>query len=71
MPSNFVVIYNGIDAKLLRKSPTQRNKMRQSLNIAAQNIVLIIVANLISYKGHDLMLEATASLIKKIKTLKL
>ena len=43
MPSNFVVIYNGIDAKLLGKSLT-RNKVRRSLNIAAQNIVLIIVA---------------------------
>ena len=70
VPSNFVVIYNGIDAKLLRKSLTKRNKVRRSLNIAAQNIVLIIVANLIPYKGHDLMLEATASLIKTNKNFK-
>lgn len=51
------LIYNGIDvASLMALRP--RDVVRTELGIAADARVVIIVANLIPYKAHDLLLEA-------------
>ena len=53
------LLYNGI---AISKAPslTGRMQSRQSLDIASEDFVLIIVANLIPYKGHADLLEALA-----------
>lgn len=46
------LIYNGIDITKYHNSQRYRDVQRRKLGINSHAIVLIIVANLISYKGH-------------------
>jgi glycosyltransferase involved in cell wall biosynthesis len=50
------LIYNGV--KLEQASGDARSRMRSSLGIAAEELVFIVVANLIPYKGHRDLIEA-------------
>lgn len=53
------LIYNGITVPAQPDAGT-RQRIRQSLGIPADCLVLTIVANLIGYKGHDDLLQALA-----------
>lgn len=57
-PANRVgLIYNGVDISLFKPAEARRPEMRAALGIAPQQVVLVIIANLIPYKGHrDLFL---------------
>jgi glycosyltransferase involved in cell wall biosynthesis len=50
------LIYNGVEFG--RASSDARSRIRSSLGIAADDLVFIIVANLIPYKGHRDLIEA-------------
>lgn len=53
------LLYNGIDLNDFRIS-YDRHKIRESLEIREDDLVFIIVANLIGYKGHADLIEALA-----------
>jgi glycosyltransferase involved in cell wall biosynthesis len=57
-----VVIHNGLDSSRFRVAANQRDVVRHSLGINSKVKVIIIVANLIPYKGHADLLRALAEL---------
>lgn len=58
-PGQVGVIYNGVALDGL-DVPIDRDALRQSLGIAPGSLVMIVVANLIDYKGHADLLAALA-----------
>jgi glycosyltransferase involved in cell wall biosynthesis len=56
-------IYNGIDAERFERGVTTRYCVRQSLGLKEAQVTLIIVANLIPYKGHAELLKALGELV--------
>jgi glycosyltransferase involved in cell wall biosynthesis len=61
--SKFAVIYNGVDVKRFVDAVQQRAFIRSSLGLRSNQVILIIVANLIPYKGHAELLDALAMLL--------
>lgn len=59
------LIYNGVDYSQFT-SVIPKEKTRTSLGISSEVLVLIIVANLIPYKGHADLLEALALIKDKL-----
>ena len=53
-----ILIYNGVQPGDIH----DRKKIRATLGIPEQTVVIIVVANLIPYKGHDDLLEACGRL---------
>lgn len=56
------VILNGVDTDAIRPDENRGNELRQSLDIPSESLVLMIVANLIPYKGHADLIEALGSI---------
>jgi len=56
------VILNGVDTDAIRPDENRGNELRQSLDIPSESLVLMIVANLIPYKGHADLIEALCSI---------
>ncbi len=59
--SKVALIHNGIDLPPAATA-TDRRRMRQSLQIADETLVIAVVANLVAYKGHRDLIEALASI---------
>ncbi len=59
------LIYNGIDAISYNRSH-QRQSIRQRLGLKENSLVLIMVANLIAYKGHEDLLTALGLIREKL-----
>lgn len=53
-----VLIYNGIDVDRFRVDPHTRQKWRSKMGVTATQKVIIVLANLIPYKGHKVFLHA-------------
>lgn len=53
------LIYNGLDTSLFNV-PFDKVTMRTELGLSSNGLVLILIANLIPYKGHDDLLNALA-----------
>lgn len=51
------LIYNGVDVPVKHDSET-RKKMRESLNVSQNKLIITVVSNLIPYKGHKDLLNA-------------
>ncbi|MDG2269945.1 MAG: glycosyltransferase, partial [Alphaproteobacteria bacterium] len=56
------VILNGVDTNAIRPDAARGARLRQSLTIPPDSLVLMIVANLIPYKGHADLITALASI---------
>lgn len=56
------VIHNAIDFDRFNTSEEVREKTRKALSLNDSDVVLIIVANLIPYKGHQELIGAVAAL---------
>ena len=59
-PGRLRLIYNGVDLDRLLPEST-RVATRERLGISADALVLVMVANLIAYKGHTDLLESLSS----------
>lgn len=59
------LIYNGIDAAQFQR-PAARNPMREQLGIAPDALVMVLVANLIPYKGHSDLIDACAGIRERM-----
>lgn len=66
-----VCIYNGLDAERFQQALPHRAAVRQSLGLKEGQVAIIIVANLISYKGHSELLDAVAKLAFRFPDLRL
>jgi glycosyltransferase involved in cell wall biosynthesis len=58
--AKILVIPNGLDFAAINRSLALRERARNSLGIAADEIALVTVANLIPYKGHADLIRAFA-----------
>ena len=65
------IIYNGIDADIYNHAAHHRSRVRRSLGFESTNIVIVIVANLIPYKGHYELLEAIQVLTQENANIRL
>lgn len=61
-PEKFRVIHNGLLADRFASAALRRDLHRRSLGIEEGEIVLIVVANLIRYKGHAEIIDALSVL---------
>ena len=52
------VIPNGIDAQAYQRAAAHRDDVRRALGLAADHLGVVVVGNLIAYKGHADLLEA-------------
>jgi glycosyltransferase involved in cell wall biosynthesis len=64
-PSKVGLIYSGIDLAA-PENPELRMKIRRDLGIPADCLVLIVVANLIAYKGHADLIQALALVNRRL-----
>lgn len=55
------LIYNGVDQDRFKNLP-ERQAIRAGIGIDRDTLVLIMVANIIPYKGHQLLLQALANI---------
>jgi glycosyltransferase involved in cell wall biosynthesis len=62
-PEKITCIYNGLDMKRFEEASSNRLAVRQSLGLKEGQVTLIIVANLIPYKGHSELLKAVAKIV--------
>jgi glycosyltransferase involved in cell wall biosynthesis len=67
--SKVVVIHNGVSASAYTASLDGRE--RRALGIAADDPIALYVANLIHYKGHEVLLEAMRRLVNRIPSARL
>ena len=65
-PSKMVLIYNAIELFRFEYSNYKKQKVRKELGIKPDNKTVIVIANLIPYKGHADFLEAAQIVIKHI-----
>lgn len=66
-PDRIIHIYNGIETQRYARSGADRWKTRQLLGIDRHAAVVIVVANLIAYKGHADFLHAFAQVAQRLK----
>ena len=59
------LIYNGVDIPVLQ-SVSDRDKLRQQIGVGSDDLLVIMVANLIPYKGHDDLLRGLANISMEI-----
>ncbi len=57
-PSKLVLIYNGLEASAFEEATKRKNELRKKLDIQHFTRIVLVVANLIHYKGHEDLLEA-------------
>lgn len=65
-PKKLVLIHNGVDLLTFESAQPFREETRRKLGIESREKVVIVVANLIPYKGHGDLLEAAQEVLKHI-----
>ena len=65
-PLKLTLIYNGVDSEPLESAQSQRTAVRRHLGLKDHEPVVIVVANLIPYKGHAELIRAAKQVITKI-----
>lgn len=61
-----VLIHNGVDSLAFESARPFREETRRKLDIKSRERVIIVVANLIPYKGHSDLLKAAYEVLKRI-----
>lgn len=69
--SKFVVIHNGLAFERFAPGAVDRESVRRALGLEPGAIAIIVVANLIAYKGHADVLDALGSLHRRYPALRL
>jgi len=69
--SRIVVVPNGLDFARLDQARGQRDETRNKLRLSKTDIAIVMVANLIPYKGHSELIEAFARIAADDPRLKL
>jgi glycosyltransferase involved in cell wall biosynthesis len=70
-PRKLVLIYNAIDPTPYEVAPFARERKRRELGLKPEQMAVIVIANLIPYKGHSDLLSATALALREIPELRL
>jgi glycosyltransferase involved in cell wall biosynthesis len=67
LPAKTRLIYNGVDFTSFQRAAL-RSETRKDLNIPDNTWVIIMVANLISYKGHQDLLQALSDISSQLSS---
>jgi glycosyltransferase involved in cell wall biosynthesis len=70
-PSKLVLIYNSVDPAPFESAFSHRVKIRQDLGIEHHEKVIIVIANLIPYKGHSDLFKSIKLVINQIPEIRL
>jgi glycosyltransferase involved in cell wall biosynthesis len=70
-PRKLILIYNAVDPTPYESARLSRERMRQTLGLKPEEKAVIVIANLIPYKGHSDLFHATRAVLKKIPKMKL
>ncbi len=70
-PRKLVLIYNAIDPTPYELAPLARERKRQELGLKPEQMAVIVIANLIPYKGHSDLLSATALALREAPEMRL
>ncbi|MCA9057737.1 MAG: glycosyltransferase [Planctomycetaceae bacterium] len=65
-PDQYTTIYSGMDVDRFLNPDVSRNEMRQSLQIADEQVVIGKVARLFNLKGHHYLIEAAPQIVQAI-----
>jgi glycosyltransferase involved in cell wall biosynthesis len=65
-PIKMVLIYNGVDVSIVDLVKSSRKEIRRKLGIRAHDRVIIVIGNLIPYKGHGDLLVAAQKVLRHI-----
>jgi len=65
-PKKMALIYNGVDSLTFESAQPFRGETRKKLGIKPREKVIIVIANLILYKGHSDLLKAARKVLKHI-----
>ncbi|MBW2707724.1 MAG: glycosyltransferase [Deltaproteobacteria bacterium] len=63
--SKLLLIYNGVDPRPFRASWSCAKDVRQDLNLKKTTKLMIVIANLIPYKGHLELLHAAKEVVER------
>lgn len=63
--SKLVLIYNGVDTRLFEAALSCRKDVRRGLSLKADAKIMVVIANLIPYKGHSDLLMAAREVIRR------
>ena len=69
-PSKLELIYNGVDPEPFELAASYREKVRKTLGVKREEKVAIVIANLISYKGHSDFVKAARQVIDQLPVAK-
>lgn len=64
-PEKLILIYNGLDASIYEVDDTHAIAAKASLKIPEKRKIVIVLANLIPYKGHSDFLKAARIVVQK------
>lgn len=64
--SKLLLIYNGVDPEPFEKAIHDRKRIHREMGIESNEKVVIVVANLIMYKGHLDLIKAASHVISRI-----
>lgn len=64
-PEKLVLIPNGVEFSRLDWDPKLRLRLRQELKLASDTPAILVVGNLIPYKGHADLIEAIARMVPR------
>lgn len=70
-PRKLVLIYNAIDPGPFESASSARDRKRQELGLHPEEKAVIVIANLIPYKGHSDLLRAMALAIREVPEVRL
>jgi len=70
-PRKLVLIYNAVDPAPHESARRSKERMRQELGLKPEEKAVIVIANLIPYKGHSDLLGATATALKEVPEMRL
>ncbi|MBW2065843.1 MAG: glycosyltransferase [Deltaproteobacteria bacterium] len=70
-PHKLTLIYNAVDTKPYKSARSSRMSVRQKLGLKPREKAVIVIANLIPYKGHSDLFRAVALAIRKVPEIRL
>ncbi|MBW2312150.1 MAG: glycosyltransferase [Deltaproteobacteria bacterium] len=65
-PAKLALIYNGVDVSTFDSARSSRRKTREILGIGSTEKVIIVIGNLIPYKGHGDLLKAASEALTSV-----
>ncbi|HEX9910943.1 MAG TPA: glycosyltransferase [Desulfatiglandales bacterium] len=70
-PRKLILIYNAVDPSPYESARSSRERVRETLGLKPEEKAVIVIANLIPYKGHSDLFKAATLVLREIPEMKL